>query len=137
MAAAASVTIEGLDKLLKAARKENLVDGPMRLMLEDIGKIGVQAARSKAPKGPTGETAGNLTHQVRARSVAVKTEARATPRRPGARKGKTRYPFNYAARVNYDPKSKHNRWLNKAVGGSQVRKAAERYIKEVERRWGA
>jgi len=135
--AAASIHIEGLDKLLKAARKENLVDGPMRKMLEDLGRIGVQAARGAAPHGPTGQTASNLTHQIRARSVAVKTTARATPKRPGARKGKTKYPFNYAALVNYSPKSRHNRWLEKAVNSGPVHKAAERYIREVERAWGA
>lgn len=141
MAGAIRVEIRGLKELQAKCRGKPFVAEEAKKALVDIGQIGLAAARRFAPVGPTGKTRSMLSAKVNAgptpRWAVIKTDATATPRRPRARRGKTRYPYSYPKRLEFDPKSKHRDWLKRAIDSTRsgIDSALSAAARRIEARW--
>lgn len=123
--AAVGVSVDNLDKLLRAMRKENLIDGPIRRGMEDLGKMAVGRARAASPKA-SGAMAGGWEHKVAATSVSISNRTKRT-------RGK-RAPFNYPKRQEFGP-GKNNGKVRQAVRSGPVQSTISKMAKDIEKRF--
>lgn len=129
------VTVEGHRDLMRKLRADVTLAPPMRGTYERIGQIGQGAGRAAAPVGPSGNTRSLLTYRVMGKKIATAVSIRTTATRSSARY--RRYP--YPKRLNYDARSKHRQWLDKAIKGAWGRIASElrRAEHEIQSRFNA
>ena len=142
MAGTVEIRIEGIDRLTSLLQNGRLYRQPVREGMEELGRQAVAAARAGAPRGRTGQLAGRLEHKIRGGSgerlpyVVVRTDATATPANPRARRGRTRYPYSYPRRLEFDPRSSRRDWLLNAIRRASLGRAAEGIARRIERQWG-
>lgn len=93
--------------------------------LDEIGRIGLDVLRSRAPKGQTGQLSNRLSYKVndipKPLWVVFKTDATATPEHPGVRGGKTKYPFSYPKALEHNKKSPHYHWMKNGITAARPR----------------
>lgn len=116
-----------------------------KAMLQDIGRIGIQALRQAAPVGPGpkgGRLKSRLSFMVNSSPkpmwVTFRDDAKAeAPQGLGSRGGKAKYPFAYPRQVEYSPSSPHHRWFKKALQSSRpkMRSALDKMAQAVEASW--
>jgi hypothetical protein len=72
------------------------------------------------------------------RWIVVGTKATATPRRPGARGGKSKYPYAYPRYLEFAPRSRHRGWLYRIVQRNKGTIASELRTTErqIQAGWG-
>ena len=137
------VEIKGLAELQAKCRDNSLYERPGKRALQRIAKQAEGVVKRAAPRGQTGRTGGMVFSKVNNRVpgprwAVVGTKATATPNRPRARGGKTRYPYAYPRRLEFDPKSKHKDWLLRAVQAARgsISGALSQAAREIEAAWG-
>ena len=111
--------------------------------LHEIGKIGLDSLKRAAPVGQTKQLRDRLTYKVndipKPLWVVFKTDATATPRNPGGRGGKTKYPFGYPKRLEYSKKSPHQHWMRDGVRAARprFRSAINKCAAAIKANWGS
>jgi hypothetical protein len=117
-------------------RPENEVYGPpWKKMMETLGEVAENVAALEAPVGETGQTVARLYHKVQDKPVPLWVRVGTSARR-SSRKYPRGYP--YPKRINYDPRSPHRGWLERA--GERAKRLIDplldRTAREIEARWG-
>lgn len=114
------VNVDHLRQIVRKLKNpENELHGPeWRKAVEDAADAALSAAKSRAPRGATGQLYGQLQTKLDARPVPawaiVKTTARAKPSK------KYRAGYAYPRRLEWDPRSRHKGWMLgaiKSIGG--------------------
>lgn len=128
------VDVEGHRALMAKLRTDATLTPPLREAYERIGEIGVQAGRSAAPV-KSGQLRASLTYRVMGKKVATAVSIRSTAKRTSPKR--RNYP--YPKRLEYDKKSRHRLWLNRAIKGAWGRIVAELKLTEqqIEAKWKA
>ena len=124
--------IEKMQRLLDADRFDAAIASVAASMQSQAEGI----VRTEAPKGMslqtstkgfarkfTSKKAGNMS------GLMLGSKATATPKFPGSRGGKTKYPYPYPRLLEYAPKSKYKGWLKKA--GKRVSAALRPQLRQV------
>lgn len=134
-----TLKVEGLTELRALIQADEMFKDIAQEALEDVGRLGVNAARAKAPRGETGQLAARLSYKVSkaARWVVIKTDAVAkapAKKRGGKRSKGWKYPYPYPRRLEFDSRSRHKDWLKHAIEPLMPR--VEGILKKAaERRW--
>lgn len=127
------VQVQGLDKLRHNAELQELVAPAFHAAMEEIGRIGLTAARGAAPVGATGNLQAKMRTRMQARPIPLWVAIETTATRASAK-----YPrYSYPTRIEYDPKLHHVNWL---VGGiksvfGRFEGALETAARAIESRW--
>ncbi len=121
-----TIKLLGLNRLMKKTAGNAEQRSALKTLLVDIGQVALAAARQKAPHGRTDQLAEKLQYKVNPgpdpRWVVIKTDAMATPKRPGARgTTRTKYPYSYPKLIEFSPKHGHREWLRTAVRGARTK----------------
>jgi hypothetical protein len=122
--------------LRKLRRPDNEAYGaPWKKMMETLGEVAENVAALEAPVGDTGQTVARLYHKVQDKPVPLWVRIGTTARRT-SRKYPRGYP--YPKRINYDPRSPHRGWMQRA--GERAKRLIgpllDRTAREIEARWG-
>ena len=114
--------------------------------LKSIGLAGAIRLRADAPsrshaflgRGRIRDTISYKVNSIpRPLWVVFKVGATATPKNPGARGGKTKYPFSYPKRLEYEKKNPHYQWAHESLkkSRSSFRAAINNCAKAIEDSW--
>ena len=142
------VEIRGLAELQAKCKDNSLYERPGKRALQQIAKQAEGIVKRAAPRGPTGKTGGMVFSKVNNRVpgprwAVVGTKATATPANPYTRSRRsgrrTKYPYAYPRRLEFDPKSRHKDWLLRAVQQARgaISGALSQAAKEIEAQWGS
>jgi hypothetical protein len=130
MARNREIEIVGLKELLAKLEPSKLVEQPAQQAMEKVGQRLVQAVRSGAPQGESGQTRGKAFYKLSSRPgkwLVVGTKATA--------KGKRGRAYPYPRRLEFDPKSRHKDWLLHLTKG-QARGIEQELKTAIERGFG-
>ena len=141
------VEIRGLAELQATCKDNSLYERPGKRALMKMAKAAEAVVRQRAPRGQTGQTAAKVFSRVNTRVpgprwAVVGTKATATPANPYTRKGRagarTRYPYSYPRKLEFDRKSKHKDWLLHAIEAARGRFSGflAEAAKQIEADWG-
>lgn len=128
-----TVRVEGLDKLRHNANLQAEVGPILKVAMEEIGRIGLTAARAVAPVGATGQTREKMRTRMSHRPVPLWVAVETTAFRSSAKY--RRYP--YPKRLEFDPKLHHANWLVAGMKGTlgRIEGALQGAAHALESRW--
>ena len=129
------VTVEGHRELMKKLRADELLAAPWQHAMKRVGEIGLAAAKSGAPSGPSGQTRALLVTKMQAKPIPKWVAVRSTAKRSSRKYRNYRYP----RRLEYDPKSRHRGWLANAVRSAygKIGGILAGAAREIEGKWRA
>jgi hypothetical protein len=128
------IQLQGIEKLQRALDPERF-DAAIGRVISRSAAPAEAAVRQAAPRGPSGQTAGKAFAKAalakkagNLSSLVLGSKATATPARPGARGGKTRYPYPYPRLLEYGKSSPRKGWLKRA--GGRVKKIVRAALRQ-------
>lgn len=142
-----SIQFRKIKEVSAKLEPEKLYWPEAKTMLKGIGFIGSQAMRSAAPSGKTGALKSSISYKTndapRPLWVRFSVAATATPQHPGgrggsgARGGRTKYPYPYGKRLEYEKKGRHYQWAHRALTGARpaFRSAINSAAQAIESKW--
>ncbi len=137
-----SIQFKNIKKVSDKLEPKALYWPQAKTALNEIGRIGVDGLKRAAPAGRTHQLRDRITFKVndipKPLWVVFKTDATATPRNPGARGGKTKYPFSYPKKLEFSKRSPHQHWMRDGVRAARprFRSAINKCAAAIEANWG-
>lgn len=137
----ATIAFKNIKKVSDKLEPKELYWPQAKATLDEIGRLGVEALKKSAPSGRTHQLRDRITYKVndipKPLWVVFKTDATATPKNPGARGGKTKYPFSYPKNLEFSKRSLHQHWMRDGIRAtrSRFRSAINKCAARIEADW--